>query len=146
MLLRWLSRQAEPEELEALGTEGWVEQLLERYQGSGLLDDLRYARAFVQSQRERGASRRFIEHKLSARRVSLAVIQQALADHAADFSNAELEAATLYARKRRLGPHRPVQERQARRHRDFAALARAGFSFETARSVLGSDLDDPDLF
>jgi regulatory protein len=37
---------------------------------------------------------------------------------------------------------RPPAEREARRDRDLAALARAGFSLDVARRVL--DLDDAD--
>ena len=146
VLFRWLNRQATTSELSALGAEAWVEALLERYQSSGLLDDLRYARAFVQSQRQRGASHRFIEHKLRVRSVAPVLIARALSEHAADVSDAELRAARLYAKKRRLGAHRPAAEREARRRKDFAAMVRAGFSMETARLVLGTDLDDPELF
>jgi regulatory protein len=49
----------------------------------------------------------------------------------------ELEAARIWARKKRLGPFRQnPDERSARRERDLAALARAGFSFGTAKAVI----------
>ena len=43
------------------------------------------------------------------------------------------------ARRRRLGPWRSGPERAARRDRDLAALARAGFDLQTARAVIDAE-------
>ncbi|MEX0809093.1 MAG: hypothetical protein WD044_10235, partial [Dongiaceae bacterium] len=40
------------------------------------------------------------------------------------------------ARRRRLGPARPAAGRAALREKDMAALARAGFNYETVRRVI----------
>ena len=40
------------------------------------------------------------------------------------------------ARRRRLGPFRAEAERADRRHRDLAAMARAGFALAVARKVI----------
>jgi regulatory protein len=42
------------------------------------------------------------------------------------------------ARRRRLGPYRPA-ERATFREKDLAALARAGFGFALARSVIDAE-------
>ena len=49
----------------------------------------------------------------------------------------EKSAARIWARKKRLGPfRRDAQTRQENRQRDLAALARAGFSFSTAKKII----------
>jgi regulatory protein len=46
------------------------------------------------------------------------------------------------ARRRRLGPYRPEADREARREKDLAALARAGFGYDIARTVIeASDIE-----
>ncbi len=120
-----------------------VDELIERYQSSGLLDDKRYAESLAQGLRRRGSSRRAIQHKLRARGVSADTVDQAIALAGRDSEDAELDAARAFVRRRRLGPHRPEPERAARYERDLAALARAGFSFDVARRALdGSDQNE----
>ena len=55
----------------------------------------------------------------------------------------ELERAVAYVRRRRLGPMRhDPEQRRARRERDLAAVARAGFPFGVALRVIDAeDLD-----
>ena len=48
-------------------------------------------------------------------------------------------AAARYARRRRLGPFRAAPEREERRQRDLAALARAGFAYDVARRVIEAE-------
>ena len=122
--------------------EAYVEELIARYLASGLLNDQRYAATIAWSLRERGSSKRAIAHKLSARGVGPAEIQDAIAEADRDRGeDGELEAARRYARRRRLGPHRAADERSARRDRDMAALARAGFSLDVARRVLDDEAE-----
>ncbi|MEZ4222076.1 MAG: RecX family transcriptional regulator [Polyangiaceae bacterium] len=133
--LRRHQREASPELLELAAQH--IEGLLQRYAQSGVLDDRRYASTIAWSLRERGASSRAIEHKLSVRGVSSDDIREAI--HAADrdqVQDAELAAARRFTRRRRLGPHRSAAERKAKRDRDLGALARAGFSLDVARRVL----------
>jgi regulatory protein len=119
-----------------------VEPLIERWLASGLLDDARFTDAVVHGQRQRGASRRMIEHKLVGRGVPRPVIDAALAQLG---STSELEAAVALVRRRRLGAHRPEAVRESYRRRDLATLARAGFDFETARRALGAETPDEEF-
>ena len=48
----------------------------------------------------------------------------------------EWRAAVALARRRRLGPYRPDNERKDKRARDLAAMARAGFDYDVARKVI----------
>ena len=47
-----------------------------------------------------------------------------------------MAAAAALARRRRLGPFRRPGEREERRDKDLAALARVGFSYAVARRVI----------
>lgn len=123
-------------DLDVAEAERLVDEIIERYQASGLIDDARYAESLARGLRGRGASRRGIQHKLRARGVSAEAIDAALAAAGRDSDDAELDAARAFVRRRRLGPHRPPDKRAERYQRDLAALARAGFSFDTARRAL----------
>ena len=63
-------------------------------------------------------------------------IEAALRSLEETHANAEFTAARNYARRRRFGPWRNADEREARRDRDLAAMARAGFSFQMAQRVI----------
>jgi regulatory protein len=119
-----------------------IDEMLERYRGSGLLDDRRYAGNVADGLRRRGTSARAIQHKLRARGLEAELVERAIADADRDGGDAELGAARALVRRRKLGPHRPPDERAARRTRDLGALARAGFDFDVARRALESESDD----
>ncbi len=69
------------------------------------------------------------------------VLKEELETQDPDDPDVELMAARAYVRRRRLGLHRPKDERTLRRQRDLAALGRAGFSYEIARRALDEDPD-----
>ena len=112
-----------------------IEAVLQRLLSAGLLDDPAYAEALARSLRRRGASRRMVRARMSEKGVGGDLATAALEDEA-DPAAAELEAATALARRRRLGPWRAEADRAARRDRDLASLARAGFDLKTARTVI----------
>ena len=66
---------------------------------------------------------------------ALAVLRDQTADP-------DLAAAIAYARRRRIGPYRTRGDREERRERDLAALARQGFGYDIARRVI--DAHDPE--
>ncbi len=142
VLMTRIRRAARTQELDEPGLTRVVDELITRYGSSGLLDDARYAENMARGLRARGSSRRGIEHKLRMKGVDDGAIAQALSGAERDSGDAELEAAQLFARRRRLGPYRPAAERAAKRRHDLGALARAGFSFDVARRALGPSRDD----
>jgi regulatory protein len=115
-----------------------IPALIERYRGSGLIDDKRFAQARARSLRERGASTRLIQQKLAAQGVSRDVVDAVLGAEreAGRGASGDLEAAVAYVRRKRLGAHRPEAERALERRRDLARLARQGFDFDTALRAL----------
>jgi regulatory protein len=135
VLLRRVERAARTGQVERAAAARWVERLVERYARAGLVDDKAYAEARVASLRRAGASARAIRGRLLGKGVSRPLIEAALQDQA-EGGDAEFDAAIALARRRRLGPFRHGRETEALRARDLAALARAGFSYETARAII----------
>jgi regulatory protein len=121
----------------------WCEQVVARCVEAGLVDDSRYASSVALGMRRHGASARAIVERLVTRGVdretALATLKSLSGEGQAD---SELEAARALVRRRRLGHYRSESERGDRHKKDLAALARAGFSFETARRALELPSDD----
>jgi regulatory protein len=113
-----------------------VESILERLCESKVLDDARFARAMAESQRRRGGSSLKVRQKLSARGLASDRIEEAMGSLSDDPHLTEEQAATTYARKRRLAEKYDLKDAK-QREKALAALARQGFSFEIARRVLG---------
>ncbi len=124
----------------------WISELVERYLGSGVLDDTRFATNLAARLSSRGKSSRAISQKLAQRGVPGDVASELMATRKQTEPGAELEAAQAYVRKRRLGPHRSADKRAEYRHKDLASLARQGFSFDIAKRALGrgNGSDDTD--
>jgi len=115
-----------------------IDEVVAKSLRTGLVDDARYAEARVASLRRRGGSARAIQAKLSAKGVDRASIAAALEGGEEDD---EERAARAFARRRKLGPYRPG-ERVPYRDKDLAAMARAGFRFDVARSIIDGELDE----
>lgn len=121
---------------------GWVADLIERYQRSGLLNDKAYAEARVAGLNRRGTATRMIRLKLMEKGVGEDDIHDAFEALHQDSDDPELAAALNLARKRRIGPYRVTGDREGRREKDLAAMARSGFSYDMALKVIDADEDD----
>jgi regulatory protein len=117
-----------------------IDELVERYRVSGLIDDAAYAAARARGRLARGEPLRRIAAGLAAKGVDAedrAAALDALRETAPD---PDLAAACAFARRRRLGPYR---RGPADRNRDLGSFARAGFGRREAEAVLGcADPDD----
>jgi len=120
----------------------WVDAIVKRYVASGLLNDRAYAEAASASLRRQGRSARAIRQKLATKGIGREAAEAALIETDGADAAAELRAAMALARKRRLGPFGPAGQRRERRARDLASLARAGFSYDTARRVIDAREDE----
>lgn len=126
-----------------------LDKLVTRFQENGLLNDGTYARGMVITLRRRGMSERAIFMKLQNKGLSEAQIKGAVEDfnteNETNTAESEYRAALKLARKKRVGPYAVTEFEY---DRALSAFARAGFSFDVARRVLGmtpDDLnDDPD--
>jgi regulatory protein len=122
-----------------------IETIIEKHRKSGVLNDAAYAIAKAESLRREGRSRRYIQQALGLKGVHAEIAKAAL--KAADQDNtdpaeAEIKAARAFARRRRLGVFRAGAADEDRQRKDLDALARAGFSFDIARKVLGAKVRD----
>jgi regulatory protein len=142
VLLGVVQRAERQGEVDVEAARAAIDELIARYRASGLIDDRRYAENIADGLRRRGTSARAIRHKLAARGLPAEIVEDALGAADRDDRDAELCAARALVRRRRLGPHRPDDERAARHARDLGALARAGFSFEVARRALETEPDE----
>lgn len=120
-----------------------LDALTEKFERLGLLDDRGYARAAAATLRRRGYSRQAVLARLSAKGLSSALAGNALEEcdgenraAASAGRDPEIVAALRLARRKKIGPF-------AVREKDFdkalAALGRAGFDYETARTALRMD-------
>lgn len=126
-----------------------IDELLERFVASRLLDDTRFTQGFVESARRRGASSLKIKSKLRARGVAPELVSTSLDAVQGGGGPSELDAALTFARKRRL--HKKFDlGAPAERQKALASLARQGFSFDVARKalelVVQSEEDDGAVF
>ncbi len=119
---------------------GMIDAVLEKCLRAGLVDDRAFAEMKAASLRRRGGSQRTIEAKLTAKGVDRETIRTALTND----EHTDDEAALVFARRRRLGPFRKPETRQARREKDLAAMCRAGFSFSLAQKVIDAEDDSQD--
>jgi regulatory protein len=117
-----------------------IEDLIERYKTSKLLNDDLYAESKTRSLRRQGNSSKIIQQKLFAKGLSPEVISNAMDKINQELketndTHPELVAAERYAKRRRLGPYR-TRDIENADQKDLASLARAGFSYEIAKQVL----------
>ena len=127
--------------------QGAIEQLIEKYKKLGVLNDAALAEAKVKSLRREGRSCRAIIQKLGMKGISRSLVKSALEKNADDVSpeEAEINAATILARRRKMGPFRKISADADVRRKDLAAMARAGFSLDIARRVLNAERVEDDV-
>lgn len=114
-----------------------LDEVVERCVSLGLVDDRRFAEARAASLRRKGRSSRAVAASLAAKGVPRELAQEAGSIDA----EGEMAAAMIAARRKRLGPW-CRGDRQMRRSKDMAALARAGFSMTIARAVIDGAGDE----
>ena len=109
-----------------------VEAALLECERMGLIDDLGFALGFVESRAARGRGPSRVARDLGAAGVERAIIDQVLARWP---ESAPPEALALALARKRAGQLRDV-ERQARRRRVLAYLARRGFTGSAAQAAV----------
>lgn len=125
-----------------------VDEVLDRLEAMGALDDASYARAKVRGLVNRGASPMAIRSRLQAKGIKATDVRTALDEVAEENGeDPKLSSARAYARKRRLGcfrntaPDAPPPSR-AEMQADLAKMARAGFAYDIAKRVLAKAQDE----
>jgi regulatory protein len=113
--------------------------VLDRLTDARAIDDEVYAGLRARSLHRRGLSGRAIAHRLFQKGIEAETVQDAVKGLVDEAEEPDWVAACRFARKRRLGPFRADEDRRARRERDLAAMARAGFSFDLARRAVDAE-------
>jgi regulatory protein len=142
VLLRRALRDAEALGLEPAPIRCLVDEVVARVVAAGLIDDRLFAQARARRLVEGGRSPQRIRATLAAKGLGAEAVTRALERLGEEQGDVELAAAIAYARRRRLGPWRPADERAESQVKDLAGLARAGFSYRVARLVV--DAKDPE--
>jgi regulatory protein len=123
-----------------------IDAVVARFVTLGVVDDGAFAQTKARALHRRGTSTRLTHHKLKLAGIDAATLDQAMTaldeELHTDPARREGLAAAALARRRRLGPYRPKDERRDHRARDLAAMARAGFAYDVAKQVI--DAADPD--
>ena len=119
----------------------WIEDILERFERAGLIDDRAYARGRAGSLVRRGASPQKIRGTLREKGVAAELIVEIMDELRADVGDPELVAAIALSRRRRLGPYArgDIKITPDERNRALGIMARAGFSYALASRILDID-------
>ncbi|MDD3669252.1 MAG: RecX family transcriptional regulator [Alphaproteobacteria bacterium] len=104
-------------------TPAWIDKIVASFVQAGYVDDGAYAAVLVGRLSGQGKSAYFIRQKLMRAHLSAEEAEDALGRDAAT----DVQRARMFAAKKKL----------KRTPQDLAKLARAGFSYETAREALG---------
>jgi len=103
----------------------------------GYVDDAAFAITRARSKRRGGRSALAIRRSLAEHEIDDGLVEAALVAADETLADGELAAALRHAARRRIGPYALVSPDDAARRRHLASLARAGFSFDIARQVMG---------
>ncbi len=146
VLMRRVLRAAQVHETDMDQASQWVDTLVDSLAQSGLVDDRLYAEGRTRALFRRGVPPNAIAQRLRQKGIEQDLIDSVLSGLYAETANPTLLAAIKLAKRRRLGPFRSPDKRAERQDKDLAAIARAGFDYETARKVVFADsiraLDD----
>ena len=119
-----------------------ADQVLDRLEAAGSLDDAAYARGKARSLVRRGVSAPVMRARLAGKGLGEGDVREALSAVAEEAGgDPSWAAACAYVRRRRFGAYRGEGRRDAR-GRDLAAMARAGFSFALAARALDASVED----
>ena len=148
--LRPAAEAARPETLggDLIGPAHAARHLLapSQFVDAGMIDDKAFAQTKARALHRRGTSTRLTRQRLKMAGVDGDTLDRAMVglDQELDTNPQQREwrAAAALARRRRLGPYRPANDRKDNRTRDLAAMARAGFAYDVAKKVI--DATSPD--
>ena len=111
--------------------EAAIEEVLDRLQRNGLLDDRKFARQWVENRLEfRPRGRRALRFELRKAGIADPIIQETLDDMLTNEGGLAYRAASKYARRLK------TNERRVFFQKLTGYLARRGFSYETAAAVV----------
>lgn len=144
--------------------EEWLEQVVQSFVSLGYLDDERYAKGLVQSLRLKGRSATQVQLRLKKAKLDSQLIEQTIEiynlERLKDFEQLDLPtnwpdvsakthdyiAALKCCKKRRIGPYESLSRAPKPYDKSVAILARNGFSYDIAQTVLRTDMNEAEDF
>ncbi len=122
-----------------------IDRIVEKHVRIGAVNDAAFAEMKIASMRRGGKSSRRIMDKLREKGIDRKLAAKAMERHDEDDApegGSELAAARTFARRRRLGAWRKGEAAEGAARKDYATMARAGFSRDVIREILGGTLRD----
>lgn len=115
-----------------------VPPIIESLCAAGYIDDLAYARGLYASFARKGVPARTAAQKMRLKGISLDLIEQVCGAQEIPSGNDDFLRALHFARRKKIGPFAPESGGRTP-EKSLAALARAGFDYETAATVMKTD-------
>lgn len=112
----------------------WIEEILSDFERLHYLDDDRYTEMKIRNYLHAGKPERYIKNKLKEKGIDEHKIAEILSAQEYD----PYDMALQFAKKKKIGPFRPAEQRKEYRQKDMAKLIRAGFDYDIVLSVLDS--------
>jgi regulatory protein len=117
----------------------FIETEVDKLEKSGVLNDQQYADSKARSLSRQGKSTRHIRGKLGTLGLKATVTDNALTDLSEVEGYTDRIGAAKYIRKRRFGPFKPLETREARRDKELSSLVRNGYAFDLASELLSKE-------
>lgn len=137
LMRNWRKRGEKVTEEERQMGEDLVSAQVKKVMESGRIKDDKVAIMWVEHYTNRGKSVPFIRMKLREKGVDSQIIDDSIQQIHSQMQDPALEAAVVYARKRRFGAYRNDSAKQAeRKQKDMAAMMRAGHRYDVVSRVL----------
>jgi regulatory protein len=112
-----------------------LERLIVKFNEVGLLNDEVYTTAKVKTLRRQGRSQKYIHAKMYEKGIDSDLTAKHLSDIDGDVYQAEIDAARIFARKRKFKAFDDIKDGNLYK-KALGAFARAGFSYDVAQAVL----------
>ncbi|MCB1680618.1 MAG: RecX family transcriptional regulator [Alphaproteobacteria bacterium] len=140
------SCQAHPEQ-DLASCLKMVDDLADKFEAAGLLNDAVYVRGILASLLRQGRSLKAIRAKLLIKGLSEAQISESLAQYHEEeglsLAETDLQSALRFARRKKIGPFRRGPKEPSILQKELGVFARAGFSYDLSKTVVEMDSDDP---
>lgn len=116
----------------------WVEDVLAEFERLHYLDDNRFTELKIHSYLNAGKPARYIQQKLREKGIDEQKINTILSEQEYD----PLQMALNFAKRKKIGPFRPEEQRKEFKQKDMGTLVRAGFDYDTVCEVLDYSSDE----
>ena len=138
-----LYKKAEPAlvlfDLDEADLRAAIDTEIAKLVASGFINDREYAASKARVMAKQGKSLNQIRRKLMDLEVSEDIQEAAISGLGENSEGLDIAAAAVYVRKRKFGPYKPEETRQARWEKEMGSLARNGFSYTVASRVLAME-------